>query len=86
MFTDSRVARVMSMEPHEVELETFHSPTYPGALGQFANSVWSIVMLCGALNEVWSGMPASTAAASTNGLNVDPAWKPAESPYLVGTE
>ena len=29
-------------------------------------------------------MPSSIAAASTNGLNVEPAWKPAESPYFVG--
>jgi hypothetical protein len=30
-------------------------------------------------------MPFWIAAASTKALNVDPAWKPAESPYRLGT-
>ncbi len=35
---------------------------------------------------VWdSGMPCWIAAASTNALNVDPGWKPLESPYFWGT-
>ena len=31
-----------------------------------------------------SGMPCWIAEASTNALNVEPGWKPAELPYLCG--
>jgi hypothetical protein len=33
----------------------------------------------------FSGMSCSMAAASTNALKVDPAWKPFASPYSFGT-
>jgi hypothetical protein len=32
-----------------------------------------------------SGMPFLIAAARTKALNVEPGWKPAESPYCCGT-
>ena len=45
----------------------------------------NMVIDIGALKVVESGKPFSRAAASTKALNVEPAWKPAESPYRVGT-
>ena len=73
--------------PEPVELETLHSRADEVALasGAVRELGVSIVIVCGALNVVLSGMPSLIAAASTNGLNVEPAWKPAESPYFVGT-
>ncbi len=32
-----------------------------------------------------SGIPCWMAAVRTNALNVEPGWKPAESPYFWGT-
>ena len=42
-------------------------------------------MLSGAEISVLSGMFWLIAAASTNALNVEPAWKPLASPYFCGT-
>jgi hypothetical protein len=51
-----------------------------------------VVSSPGAMSTVWgdricfdSGMPCLIAAASTNTLNVEPAWNPAASPYFLGT-
>jgi hypothetical protein len=42
-------------------------------------------MVWGDRNFVLVGSPSSSAAARVNSLNVDPAWKPLESPYLLST-
>ncbi len=49
------------------------------------NSFCGMCTCSGALNLVEVGSPCSRAAASTNTLKVDPAWKPLESPYLLST-
>jgi hypothetical protein len=48
---------------------------------------WFIGMFTAIGESIFSlrGMPSLIAAASTNALNVEPGWKPAESPYFCGT-
>ena len=51
---------------------------------QARKRLFGIEIVCGELIWVDSGMPCVIAADSTNALNVEPAWKPLASPYLLG--
>ena len=75
----------MLYQPVPVELFAVYSPPNVPSPGQFEKSDMSKVIGEGESNYVVSGSPCSSAAASVNTLNVDPGWKPLESPCSLGT-
>ena len=71
--------------PAPVEFEGDQTSVLSRWPSQVLNVLFASEIVCGERIIVESGMPCLIAAASTNTLNVDPAWKPLASPYSAGT-